>query len=256
MPQTEGLWQLYKTKNDAQAREQIILAYAYLAKYVVDRMPLRPSAVVSYDDMLGHAIVGLIDAVEKFDIHREVKFETYAITRIRGSVLDALKSLDWMPRSMRASEHKLRDVMSSLQAELGRPADDKELALAMGVSSDQLDKLFADMGQSAVLSLEEILGYGEETGNEIDVPAVSTDSDPVAVTSLQHRTRFLAKAVGELPEKEKLVVNLYYNEGLTFKEIAKVLGVTESRICQLHSKAVLRLNGKLARHKDLLLEAA
>jgi RNA polymerase sigma factor FliA len=256
MPKNEGLWQLYKTRNDAQAREQLILAYAYLAKYVVDRMPLRPSAVVSYDDMLGHAIVGLIDAVEKFDIHREIKFETYAVTRIRGSVLDALKNLDWMPRSMRSSEHKLRDVMVSLEAELGRPANDAELALAMGVSSDDLDKLFTDMGQSAVLSLEEMLGYGEENGSEIDVPSVATDSDPVVATSLQHRTRFLAKAVGELPEKEKLIVSLYYNEGLTFKEIAKVLGVTESRICQLHSKAVLRLNGKLARHKDLLLEAA
>ncbi len=256
MSQTDALWQLYKTRNDLQAREKLILNYSYLAKYVVDRMPLRPSAVISYDDMLGHAIVGLIDAVEKFDLHREVKFETYAITRIKGSVLDALKSLDWMPRSMRSSEHKLRDVMANLEAELGRPAEDQELAQAMGISQDDLNKLLMDMGQSAVLSLEEMIGYGEESGAEVDVPSVSSDFDPMTHTAVQHRTRFLAKAIGELPDKEKLVVSLYYNEGLTFKEIAKVIGVTESRICQLHSKAVVRLNGKLARHKDLLLEAA
>lgn len=255
MPQTEGLWQLYKTKNDAQAREKLIMAYSYLAKYVVDRMPVRTSAVVSYDDLLGHAIVGLIDAVEKFDLIREVKFETYATTRIRGSVLDALKSLDWMPRTVRSSGHKLRDVMANLEAELGRPADDSEIAQEMGVSTDDLDRLFADMGQSAVLSLEELLGYGEEGGTN-DLPALAVDSDPLAPIALEQRKIMLAKAIGELPEKEKLVVSIYYNEGLTFKEIAKVLGVTESRICQLHSKAVVRLNGKLARHKDLLIAAA
>ncbi len=254
MMKNEGLWQLYKTRNDADARERLILAYSYLAKYVVDRLPARPSAVMSHDDLLGHAIVGLIDAVEKFDIHREIKFETYAVTRIRGSVLDALKSLDWMPRTMRATEHRLRDVVATLEAELGRPARDQEIADAMGISIDDTEKLFSDMGHAAVLSLEEILGYGED-GATGDLPA-SDDGDPLAAVTVEHGKALLAMAVGGLPEKEKLVVSLYYNEGLTFKEVAKVLGVTESRICQLHSKAVVRLNGKLARHTDLLLQAA
>lgn len=254
MSQFDSLWQRYKSRNDPSAREQLITAYAHLAKYVVDRMPVRPSAVLGYDDLLGHAIVGLIDAVEKFDIRREVKFETYAITRIRGAVLDALKTLDWIPRSVRASEHRLRDVIASLEAKLGRPAEDAEIAEAMGISTDELEGILADTGQTAMLSLEGLLMDGEESGGE-NVPA-SGDYDPVHTAELEERKALLARAIGELPEKERLVISLYYQEGLTFKETAKVLGVTESRICQLHSKAVIRLNGKLARHKELLLAAA
>ena len=149
MPKLDGLWQRYRARNDLQAREQLILAHAHLAKYVVDRMPIRPSAVVGYDDLLGHAIVGLIDAVEKYDIHRGVKFETYAITRIRGAVLDALKELDWLPRSVRSSERRLRNVMANLEAQLGRPADDEEIAREMGITDDELETMLADTGHCA-----------------------------------------------------------------------------------------------------------
>lgn len=255
MVQTDLLWHKYKTKDDAQAREQLILAYAHLTKIVVDRMPIRTSAVVSYDDLLSHAIIGLIDAVERFDPARNVKFETYAVTRIRGAVLDAIKSLDWIPRSTRASEHKLRDTMASLGAKLGRPATDEEVASEMDISEDKLHELLADVGQTAILSLEELLAYGEENSAECGT-AISRDYDPIIATEVEERKRVLTKAIGELPEQEKLVISLYYNDGLTLKEIAKVLEVTESRACQLHSKAVVRLNGKLARYKDLLTAAA
>lgn len=255
MPKLDGLWQSYRARNDPRAREQLILAHAHLAKYVVDRMPIRPTSVVGYDDLLGHAIVGLIDAVEKYDVHRGVKFETYAITRIRGAVLDALKELDWMPRSVRSSERRLRNVMADLEARLGRPADDEEVAREMGITADELEKMLADTGHCAVLSLDEFLMDGGECPAEVGFD-FSADDDPVLNAEHDARKEMLAGAIGELPERERLVVSLYYSEGLTFKEIAKVLGVTESRICQLHSKAVARLNGKLARHEELLLAAA
>ena len=255
MLRSDGLWQRYKRQNDLQAREQLIMAHAYLAKYVVDRMPIRPSAVVGYDDLLGHAIVGLIDAVERFDLSHGVKFETYAVTRIRGSVLDALKQLDWIPRSVRASERNLREVMAVLEGRLGRPAEDEEIAREMGISLDELDKLLADTGQSSILSLEQALMDGEECAADEGF-MFSDEHDPARNAEVEARKAMLAGAIGALPDKERLVISLYYSEGLTFKEIAKVLGVTESRICQLHSKAVSRLNGKLAGHRELLLAAA
>ena len=257
MSQEDKLWQRYKLQGDLQAREQIILAYAHLAKYVLDRMHVRPSAAIGYDDLLGYAIVGIIDAVEKFDPSRDVKFETYALARIRGAVLDAIKSLDWIPRSVRASEQELRRTLARLEAELGRPATDEETAEAMGIGVDKLNEILAGVGQTAILSLEELMLYGDEAaigsglGSSVDFA-----SDPFLAAEMEERKHLLARAIGELPEREKLVVSLYYSEGLTFKEIAQVLGVTESRICQLHSKAVVRLHGKLARHADLMLAAA
>jgi RNA polymerase sigma factor for flagellar operon FliA len=240
-----------------QAREQIILAYAHLAKYVVDRMPIRPSAVTSYDDLVSHAVVGLIDAVEKYDPSRDVKFESYAITRIRGSVLDALKSLDWVPRSLRSTEQELKRAFAGLEARLGRAATDEEVADELGVSVDELYERLSDVGQSALLSFEEVMIYGEENSGLAGLcSSPDPDGDPLLSAELGERTELLATAISKLPEKEKLVISLYYSDGLTLKEIAAVLELTESRICQLHSKAVVRLHGKLARHEDLLLSAA
>lgn len=250
-------WKRYKTEADPHAREKIILAYAYLAKYVVDRMPLLPNAVTGYDDLLGHAIVGLIDAVEKFDPSREIKFETYAITRIRGAVLDAIKSLNWMPRSVRSSEQELRKAYSRLEATLGRSATDEEVAGELGIDVDSLNDMLSAVGHSALISFEEVMLYGEDSADDEGLwGPPDPQGDPMFAAESEERGRLLARAIADLPEKEKLVISLYYNDGLTLKEIAKVLGVTESRACQLHSKAVVRLHGKLARHKDLLLLSA
>ncbi len=257
MPNVDRLWKRYKLHMDSEAREQIILAYAYLAKYVVDRMPIRPSAVTSYDDLVSHAVVGLIDAVEKYDPSRDVKFETYAITRIRGSVLDALKSIDWVPRSLRSTEQELKRAFAVLEATLGRPATDEEVAAALDISVDELHRRLSDIGQSALLSFEELMIYGEEnTGLAGLCSRPDPESDPMLCAEMGERTKLLASAISQLPEKEKLVISLYYNDGLTLREIAAVLGVTESRVCQLHSKAIVRMHGKLARHQDLLLAAA
>ncbi|MEN6521616.1 MAG: FliA/WhiG family RNA polymerase sigma factor [Armatimonadota bacterium] len=257
MLKMNDLWQRYKTQMDDGARQQIILAYAYLAKYVVDRMNLRPNAVVSYDDLVSNAIIGLIDAVEKFDPGKDVKFETYASVRIRGAVLDVLKSLDWKPRSVQASASELRQVFAKLEARLGRAATDEEVAVEMEIDIDTLNSMLVDIGQSSVMSLEEMMAYGEECdGLSGFDPACDLDGDPMFVALVGERKQLLAAAIEGLPEKEKLVISLYYKDGLTLKEIAAVLGVTESRACQLHSKAVVRLHGKLARHEELLLAAA
>lgn len=255
MLKMNGLWQRYKTNMDSDARQQIILAYAYLAKYVVDRMNLRPSSVVSYDDLVSHAIMGLIDAVEKFDPGRDIKFETYASVRIRGAVLDALKSIDWKPRSVQSSAMELRKTYANLEARLGRAATDEEAAEEMGIDIDTLYDLLADIGQSSVLSLEELMACGDEYGGLAGFNPDPRDS-PEHAAFTEEKKRLLAAAITGLPEKEKLVISLYYKDGLTLKEIAAVLGVTESRACQLHSKAVVRLHGKLARHEELLLAAA
>lgn len=258
MPNVNTLWQRYKKQDDLQAREEIILAYAYLAKYVVDRMLVRPNAVVGYEDLIGHAAVGLIDAVEKFDPSKENKFETYAVVRIRGTVLDALKSMDWLPRSARSLEQELKRIFAELEARFGRPATDAEVAAEMGMDEDELADALADIGHTALLSLEELMASGDEQtsltplGSRPD----SANFNPVLSIELSERKRLLADAIGTLPEKEKLVISLYYKEGLTLKEIAAVLGVTESRACQVHSKAIVRLQGKLTRHAELLLSAA
>lgn len=251
------LWARFKKKSDLQARDELIKAYAHLARYAVDRMNLRPSGVMSRDDLIGHAVVGLIDAVDRFDLNREVKFETYAMTRIKGSVLDALKSLDWMPRSIRNSEMELKRTMARLESELGCPPSDEQVAEAMGITVDKLNGLLASVGQSAMMSLDELMLRGDDCDGGCNIGAAPDDAfNPMASVELEERTKILAKAIGELPEREKLVVSLYYKEGLTLKEIALVIGVTEGRVCQLHSKAVMRLNGKLARHRDLMLSVA
>lgn len=254
MSEVDALWQKYKEKGDLKAREEIILKYAYLSKYVVDRMCIRASALLSHDDLVGYAVIGLIDAVEKFDPYREIKFQTYAITRIRGSVLDALKSLDWLPRSVRESGQEMSKTMARLEVELGRTPSDEEVASAMEIGIDQFNRITTSTGQAAMLSLEDLVANGQDYTTDSGLGNGGyMDSDPLLAAEMEERTNLLAKVIGELPEREKLVVSLYYKEGLTLKEIAQVLSVTESRACQIHSKAMIRLHGKLARFSDLML---
>jgi len=257
MSQVDALWLQYKEKDDAKAREQIIMKYAYLAKYVVDRMCIRTSNVMAYDDLVSYAVIGLINAVERFDPYRAIKFQTYAITRIRGAVLDALKSMDWLPRGMREAGQEMTRTMARLEAETGRTPSDEEVAAAMDVSIDELGRIVTSTGQSAMLSLEELISTGEDYSSESGLGNGSYGGiDPSSSAEAQERKRLLAKAIDELPEREKMVVSLYYKEGLTLKEIAEVLSVTESRACQIHSKAMIRLNGKLSRFVDLMLASA
>lgn len=241
----DRLWRKYKSSSDQSAREQIITSYAYLAKYVVDRLSFSVVGAASYDDLIGHAVVGLIEAVEKFEPERGLKFETFAIPRMRGAVIDALRNLDWAPRSVRKDESDLRRACAEAEAALGRPPTDEELADRLGIELSELEEKLALVGRSSLLSLDETLSAGIEIGS----PDAFED-DPYVAAQKEERARLLAEAIDQLPERERLVVSLYYADGLTLREIAEVIGVTESRVCQLHAKATLRLNGKLARHSD------
>lgn len=238
------LWLEYKQRGIESAREKLISEYAYLAKYAVDRLNLSPSGALGYEDLIGHAVIGLIDAIEKFDLNRNVKFETYALTRIRGEVIDVIRSLDWTPRSVRKNENVLRQAFARLEMELERPPDDREVANYLGIDVYELEKMLADVGQSALLSLDEVVASG---GDIMPRAGENEQDDPASCAERAEQKRILAKSIEELPEREKDVVALYYYENLTQKEIAVVLGVTESRVCQIHTKAVLRLSGKLSR---------
>jgi RNA polymerase sigma factor for flagellar operon FliA len=240
----QKLWLDYKRKGCQDARERLIAEYAYLAKYAVDRLNLSPSGAVGYEDLIGHAVVGLIDAIEKFDLDRSVKFETYALTRIRGEVIDVLRTLDWAPRSVRKQETDLRKAYARLEMKLERPATDREVADHLGITIAELEKMLADVAQSALLSLDEIVSSG---GDVLATPADGYYNDPADCAERADQRRLLARAVDELPERERMVVSFYYYDKLTQKEIAAVLGVTESRVCQIHTKAVIRLSAKLSR---------
>ena len=243
MDRRTKLWRDLKYNGSDGAREELINEYAYLAKYAVDRLNLTPSGALSYEDLIGHAVVGLIDAIEKFDLDRNVKFETYALTRIRGEVIDVIRRLDWTPRSVRRHETQLREAYSSLEYELKRPPTDSEVAQHLGIEVLELEKILVDVGQSALLSLDEVIAMG---GDIRTSSAEDEEDDPASQAERSEQKRLLAKAIDELPERERTVIALYYYEDLTQKEIAAVLEVTESRVCQIHTKAILRLSGKLS----------
>ncbi|MHB0936623.1 MAG: sigma-70 family RNA polymerase sigma factor [Armatimonadota bacterium] len=241
------LWAAYHANPNAALRSKLIEQYAPLAKYVVDRMNLQPSGGISYDDLISQAIVGLIEAIDRYDPSRGVKFNTYAYYRIRGAVIDMLRELDWVPRSLRSKGNDILNVMTRLESELGRPPTDEEVAGAMGLSPDQYGELVQEVGGQTLVSLDETL---ESDGSESYYPigdqiADESTTSPVKFAEDQDQRRLLAEAISELPEKEQLVISLYYTDGLTLKEISSVLGVTESRICQLHSKAILRLRSMM-----------
>ena len=243
------LWARYQARKTEELRSQIISEYAYLARYVVDRLNLKTSASVDYDDLLSQAVVGLIDAVDRYDASRGVKFETYAYARIRGAVMDMLREMDWSPRSLRQKETELKNAYARVEAERGRPATDDEVAEAMGISREQFDALAQEVAPWATVSLEETIASGAEDG-EITVADLIEDEDAVSpekYAEQREMKRLLVEAIGDLPEQERTVLALYYIEGLTLKEVGKALGVTESRACQVHSKAIMRLQTKLER---------
>jgi RNA polymerase sigma factor for flagellar operon FliA len=249
MTDNAALWQQHRREPTEETRRQLVESYAALAKYVVDRLNIKTTAAVAYEDLLGQAIVGLIDAIERFDLDRGVKFETYAYTRIRGAVVDMLREMDWAPRSLRSKESELREAYERVEAKLGRPATDTEVAQAMGLSIGEFKDLAQEVGRWAVISLEESVVSDDDgqllsVGETIPDDAMPSPQDCAEYEDLRAR---LAASIDALPDQERLVISLYYHEGLTLKEAGQVLGVTESRVCQIHSKAVTRLRAQMAR---------
>lgn len=254
-PDCAGLWIDFKDAGDPEARERLIDHYVYLAKHVVDRLGLRPSGWLGYDDLVSHAVLGLIDAIEKFDPARGVRFETYAVTRIRGAVLDMLRALDWVPRDMRRRENELKAAMTSLEADLGRPAEDHEIANRLGCSIEDYREVLAAVSQSNVLSLDAyIADSGDESLDPLECLGYHSD-DPARHAERQDRKRVLVEGIEALGDQERTVITLYYFDDMTLKEIGAVLNVSESRVCQIHTKAIWRLQGKLERQREALRAA-
>ena len=241
------LWEQYAKTQTPELRRELIESYAPLARYVVDRMNLRPGPSLGYEDLLGQAVVGLIDAIDRFDVTRGIKFETYAYHRIRGAVMDMLREMDWLPRSIRQRESELATAIEELGEHLGRPPSDEELAKKLDITVAELDQLAHQLAMQAVQSLDEIVGSREWDGGSMadlvsEVSAVSPE-DEMQKTAMRE---MLAEAIDQLPDSERTVISLYYHEGLTLKEIGRVLGVTESRTCQIHGKAMVRLRAQMA----------
>jgi len=258
LPKTDlsEYWMRYKRHQDPEAREILIIEYARLVKYVAGRMAISLPPSVPYDDLISYGIFGLIDAIEKFDPDRNIKFETYAIARIRGAIWDGLRSMDWVPYSVRQKSKELEQTYAKLEHQLGRSATDDEVCEAMNITRQQLAQLLTETSFSSFISLDDLWSLDKDGGSVrvIDTIQDQNAPDPVTMVMFDEQKRILTEAINKLPEREKLVIALYYYDGLTLKEIGKVLGVSESRISQMHTKAVLRLRGRLSRIKRKILD--
>jgi len=244
----KDLWRRYKDSGDPRARERLVLAYAPLVKYVAGRMSSGLPAHVEEADLISYGLLGLISSIERFEPEREIRFETFAVTRIKGSIIDELRSLDWVPRSVRAKAREIERANARLEHQLHRAPTDQEMAEALDTTVDEFQESLVKISNSSVVALDELWTVSDSSGDQVSL--LDTIQDPTAVDPAQEmgltdmKDR-LADAIARLPEREKLVIALYYYENLTLREIGEVLGVTESRVSQLHTKAVLRLKSRL-----------
>ncbi len=243
-----ALWQMYKDDDDQSAREQLILNYSPLVKYVAGRVSANLPQTVENADLISYGIFGLIDAIEKFEPERGIKFETYAIARIKGAIIDELRAMDWVPRSVRARARDIERAYIALESKLKRTPSDAEVAEQMGITLRELQGVYTRLSYSSIVSFEELWapsGDKDDKSSLVSTIPDNTAEDPVALFETEEVRHTLTSAIEHLPERERTVIALYYYEGLTLKEIGQVLGVTESRVSQLHTKAVLRLRARL-----------
>ena len=243
------LWRKYRASGDKAVRDRLILTYAPLVKYVAGRLGSGLPAHVDEGDLASYGLLGLIAAIDRYDPGRDVKFETYAIARIRGSILDELRALDWVPRSVRSRAREIERAISELERKLGRAPSDEEIASKLSITGEELEDSLTDISRSSIGALDELWTVSGSGGDQIAlIDTIEDDSepDPQSALSQTEVKEAIAEAIARLPEREKLVVTLYYYEDLTLREIGEVLGVTESRVSQLHTKAVLRLKSRLS----------
>ena len=236
-----------RAKSYSQKRQELIVKYTPLIKYIANRIAIRLPSHIDIEDIVNTGVLGLMDAIEKFDPTRGVKFETYAEFRIKGAILDELRALDWVPRSVRKIATWLETANAALEKKLGRPAYDEELAEAMDIEVEKLHELLSRAGGISLLSLEMVINKNDGKRPLMDFLSAKDDQNPVESMKLEEMRDIVADCIELLPEKEKLVVSLYYYDELTMKEIGSVLKLTESRVSQIHTKAVMRLRGKLRR---------
>lgn len=251
----EELWVLYKKTKDAAIRDFFVKQYAPLVKYVAGKVAIGMPHTVEFDDLVGFGVFGLFDAISKYDPDKNVKFKTYAVTRIRGAIFDELRSIDWVPRSVRQKTREIEDAIHHLEASLGRAASDQEISKELGISVEEFHKSILKISGTSVLSLNDVWFTGEENDQVSIVDSIESPQslNPETIVEKEEVRRVIIEAINELPEKEKQVLVLYYYEDLTLKEIGKVLEVTESRVSQLHTKAIMRLRAKLTSIKKGIL---
>ena len=243
----DDLWNEFKKTKSPAIRDKFIRQYMPLVKYVAGKVAVGLPSSVEFDDLVGFGQFGLLDAINKYDTSKNVKFKTYAVTRIRGAIFDELRQIDWVPRSVRQKSREIEDAIVTLEARLGRPASDAEVAESLNMTLDEYHKTVMKVSGTSVLSLNDVWYSNDENdnlsiGNNIESP-VSLNPDVIA--EREEIKKVIAQAISELPEKEKMVIVLYYHEDLTFREIGEVLEVSESRISQLHTRGNLRLRAKL-----------
>jgi RNA polymerase sigma factor FliA len=243
----EDLWKTYRKTRDDAVRNRLVKQYLPLVKYVAGKLAVGMPQNVEFDDLVSYGVIGLFDAIDKFDPGKHVKFKTYAVTRVRGAIFDQLRQLDWVPRSVRQKTRELEETIRRVEAQLGRAATDQEIANELGVTQKEFEKIVLKISGTTVLSLNDVWYAGDENdrmsiGDSIESPQ---SRNPDSLLEKQEIKRVIVEAINELPDKEKKVLVLYYYEDLTLKEIGAVLGVTESRISQLHTKAIMRLRGRL-----------
>ncbi len=247
----QEMWKKYSQSGDPSIREALIVEYSHLIKYVAGRLSIYFGSNVEYDDLVGYGVFGLIDAIEKFDIDKGVKFETYASLRIRGSIIDSIRELDWVPRSLRKKSKDIEKAYVELELELGHVANDEQVAERLGISVTDLNKLVSEVNLSSFVSLEDYLEQNYEVGLDLsDADEVGRPERSLEIDEIKH---ILADTIDKLPEKERMVISFYYFDELTLKEISAIMKVTESRISQLHTKAIMRMKGKLDRHRSIIL---
>jgi len=244
------LWEEYGHKRSPEVREKLILEYAPLVKVVAGRLSMYLGYNVEYDDLVSYGIFGLIDAIDKFDFLKDVKFETYASLRIRGSILDQIRKMDWIPRTVRQRQKQIDAAIHEIESETGKPAGDEELAAKLGISGDELADWQSQMKVTNVISLNEFMEQGSEVPNERNL--ASHFEGPEEVVDKNELKEKLAASLDALTEKERKVILLYYYEELTLKEISYVLEVSESRVSQLHTRALQKMKDKLGKYMGFI----
>ena len=242
------LWRRCKEEGDERARERLVVAYSPLVKYVAGRMASGLPSHVEEGDLISYGLIGLIGSIERYDLDREIKFETYAVSRIRGAIIDELRSLDWVPRSVRAKARDVEKAHSKLENRLGRAPSEEEMADELECSVDDFRTTLLEIANSSVLALDDLWTVSDPDGGQVSLLDTIRDPNAVdpeeAIDTVELKDR-LADAIEPLPDRERLVIALYYYETLTLREIGDVLGVTESRVSQLHTKAVLGMRSHL-----------
>ena len=241
---TRQLWEKYNRKKTVEVRNQLAEHYLPLIKVVAGRLAMSLPPHLDRDDLLSTGFFGLLDAIDRYDINRNIKFETYAGVRIRGAMIDYLRSKDWIPVTMRQKLRRYEQKVYQLESELGRSATDAEIAEALEISTKELQVIVGQFNSSTIIPLEEYL--------RTDSPE-ALDADPVETTEYLELKETLSKVIDKLPEKERLVVSLYYYDELTLKEISLIMHLSEARISQLHTKAIMRMRGSLSKMKSIFM---